>query len=967
MLDKVREQSYVTFVGASGSGKTATARHIALNLQKEEGYEILPIMEIKDIVNYSDSSNPQVYVLDDMLGVYAFDVTFFHTICKYEKKLKNPVMPRTKVLMTCRETLFRNEILSNTFLCDPKNVVFLHSKEHLLTDKDKFDLFKSYKLDTGLLTTVTLKSSSNMFPYLCKMFSSTETFKSYGPDFFISPVPYILTELEREKVENKLNYASLVLLMAYRNKLSKEILDEGKTFSGISISMEMKSKLLEACKVSPYTSNFQFIESLSDMEATYTTKSENEYTFIHDSMFEIIAFSFGSSCPAFMIQNMSSDYVANFIKVSKNDSTTNEEEMLTDNQQSNKKAKIDTMIDLSIILKESSQYTWLAERIFRDLETGEFYNVFRNEALKCSSVIKAFKDVMEKKSYSELYSVFLTDLMDRADSHKFTQEQFFFFYICIHSLFKHDNSHGKNIGKAISWVVYFGHYQILEYIINRIKIEKGKLDDLFQNSYNTPEKHYPDIDNSDRVTEQGELVTLEQCRLLCLGCFSGDLPTVQILLKHVEKEAINNRTSRHPFWERFGEVPLSLACDSEFLNIFTNIDKEKDLVQESNVLLYIVETMSNAGADIFAKSLLLVTPLTIATTREHSSIVKELINFGADINLKDSNGYSIIRTACRSGNLNTVRELLTAGADTTQTVDSESTPVAENHFEKVEDSVTGKIYVNPRISKRVSPFIVACYFGHLAVVEELIDFRIDVNKDDYLVTPLAAACHGGHLSVMNLLLKKGARETNIPSVKYVGHTGVVLKLVRLGIDVNTNDFSLIAACAYGHLDLADKKFNMETDVNLIDGDKTPLIVACYFGHSNVVEGLINAGADVDLGNGFITPLQVACYKGHLNIVSKLLGCNAKVDLKYEEVTALAAACFFGHMDVVKELLSSNADVNQKSHGETPIEIAVRNHYYDVGSELIKCGANPNQELRILIECNSPKNQIHTSEDWFKGN
>lgn len=77
--------------------------------------------------------------------------------------------------------------------------------------------------------------------------------------------------------------------------------------------------------------------------------------------------------------------------------------------------------------------------------------------------------------------------------------------------------------------------------------------------------------------------------------------------------------------------------------------------------------------------------------------------------------------------------------------------------------------------------------------------------------------------------------------------------------------------------------------------------------------------------------------------------------------------FFGHMDVVKELLSSNADVNQKSHGETPIEIAVRNHYYDVGSELIKCGANPNQELRILIECNSPKNQIHTSEDWFKGN
>lgn len=959
MLDKVKEQSYVTFVGAPGSGKTATARHIALHLQKEEGYEILPIKEIWDIVNYSDARNPQVFVLDDILGVYAFDVTFFHTISKYENELKNPVMSRTKVLMTCRETVNRNEILSNTFLCDPKNVVFLNRKEHVLTDRDKFALFENYKLDKALLTTRTLKSSSNMFPYLCKLYSGSEKYKIHGPDFFISPVPYILIELARVKVENRLNYASLVLLMAYQNKLSKQILDEEKTL-GTSISKEMRSKLLEKCKVDPNTSSFQFIDSLSDMEVTYTTKCENEYTFIHDSMFEIIAFSFGSEYPELMIQIMSSDYVADYIKVSKSDSTTNEEEMRTDNQQSNKKANIETTIDLSIMLSESSQHILLAERFFKDLETGKLYNVFRNEALKHSSVIKAFTDVIERQSYPKLYSVFLTDFLDKSDSHKYTEEQFFFFYICIHSLFKNENTHGRNIGRAISFVVYFGHYQILECIINRIKIQKGKVDDLFQNSYNTTERHNPDIDKNNRVTEQGnvvELVTLEQCRLLCLGCYSGDLPTVQILLKHVEKEAINNRTSRHPFHECFGEVPLSLACDSEFLIIFNNLlhaDKDKPFAHKSNALKYIVETMEKEKADIFAKSLLFVTPLTIATTREHSNIVKELIKCGADISVKDTNGYSIIRTACRAGNLNTVKELLTAGVDTTQTVDSESTPVAEDHFEKVEDLEKGKMYVSPKISKRVSPFIVACYFGHLAIVEELIGFGIDVNKDDYLVTPLAAACSGGHLSVMKMLLKKGAYKTSTPSVKYVGHTGVVLKLVSLGIDVKTNDGSLIAACAHGHLDLSDKKFNMETDVNLTYRDKTPLIVACYFGHSNVVEELIKAGADVNLGNGFITPLQVACYEGHLNIVSKLLDSGAEVDLKHEEVTALAAACYFGHVDVVKKLLNSKVDVNQKSHGETPIEIATRNHYFDVGSELIKKGANLDPELRFLYEFNSQK-------------
>lgn len=46
MLVKARNQPFVTFVGVPGSGKTATARHIALILQKE-GYEILPIADKK--------------------------------------------------------------------------------------------------------------------------------------------------------------------------------------------------------------------------------------------------------------------------------------------------------------------------------------------------------------------------------------------------------------------------------------------------------------------------------------------------------------------------------------------------------------------------------------------------------------------------------------------------------------------------------------------------------------------------------------------------------------------------------------------------------------------------------------------------------------------------------------------------------------------------------------------------------
>lgn len=242
--------------------------------------------------------------------------------------------------------------------------------------------------------------------------------------------------------------------------------------------------------------------------------------------------------------------------------------------------------------------------------------------------------------------------------------------------------------------------------------------------------------------------------------------------------------------------------------------------------------------------------------------------------------------------------------------------------------------------------------GHLAIVEELIRH---VNKDDYLVTPLAAACSGGHLSVIELLLSKGANKTEISDVEYIGHTGVVLKLIGLEIDLRktqpisakTNkkyvskiDFettSFISACAHGKLELADRMIKKGADVNLKDGVNTPLIVACCFGHLKIVNSLIKAKVKTNLGNGFSTPLQVAGYKGQLDIVSKLIKGGAAVNSKYEEIAALAVACHFGHVHVVEKLINLNVDVNDKSFGETPIEIALNNNYYNVGKKLKKRG------------------------------
>lgn len=111
MLEKVLAQPFMTFVGAPGSGKTVTVRHIALKLQ-EKGFEVLPITDIGQLETYCDPYNPQVFIIDNVLGSLGLDMSAFYRLNSFSEKLKYPTMPETKVLMTCREVVFRNEKMS---------------------------------------------------------------------------------------------------------------------------------------------------------------------------------------------------------------------------------------------------------------------------------------------------------------------------------------------------------------------------------------------------------------------------------------------------------------------------------------------------------------------------------------------------------------------------------------------------------------------------------------------------------------------------------------------------------------------------------------------------------------------------------------------------------------------------------------------------------------------------------------
>lgn len=148
--------------------------HIALILQKE-GYEILPTVDKNKIEDYCDPQNPQVFVINDVLGLYVLERAELKTLERYRDRLIKPTFSKTKVLMTCRVSIYRNEQVFKSDLFRKENVVSFHSAENALNENDKYDLLANYRIDKPPFTYDKQTLTSKMFPFLCNFFSKKKT------------------------------------------------------------------------------------------------------------------------------------------------------------------------------------------------------------------------------------------------------------------------------------------------------------------------------------------------------------------------------------------------------------------------------------------------------------------------------------------------------------------------------------------------------------------------------------------------------------------------------------------------------------------------------------------------------------------------------------------------------------------------------------------------------------------------
>ncbi|MEI7881000.1 MAG: ankyrin repeat domain-containing protein [bacterium] len=313
-----------------------------------------------------------------------------------------------------------------------------------------------------------------------------------------------------------------------------------------------------------------------------------------------------------------------------------------------------------------------------------------------------------------------------------------------------------------------------------------------------------------------------------------------------------------------GEYPLHAAFNAGNLEIFRYLleahsNEEIPLLQRAIMTgeTYDVNQMSLDAvnrADIYGE-----VPLHWAVRMGNQAIVEAIIGEGGDVGAKGIDDATPLHIAAEYGRLQIVKLLLSAGAEVGVSTG--------DHDE----------YAMDRWRKQ--PLELAVYGGYEDIVKRLLEAGANVNADGPFFdindwTPLHSSARFGHVGIVQLLLDSGADLMR-------GASGYTPLCVAAEFGQEAIVKLLLAAGATSELEFSNEALNL----------------AARNGHETVVKLFLSAGADkngycLDQGvdasideikfRKFHTPLHWAAQNGHVAVVKTLLAARADINAETVE-------------------------------------------------------------------------------------
>ncbi|GBM77471.1 Ankyrin-3 [Araneus ventricosus] len=503
--------------------------------------------------------------------------------------------------------------------------------------------------------------------------------------------------------------------------------------------------------------------------------------------------------------------------------------------------------------------------------------------------------------------------------------------------------------KALAVAVYFGHEEIVNYLIDSEANVNAESPDGFTPLDLAVEAKRKKIVSILIDDKKAEISSEKERKYVLSAIRSGHEDLVEYFLTRNPA----NSTSR----PECSEFPLHTAVQYGHLNIvkkLLELEKRDDINDENE----------NAA-----------TPLQLASGQGYCEITRLLLSKGADPNRPDH--FPPLLLAVTNGDREMIEIVIKAGANITQ-----------------------------RDAEGYSPIESAIKCKSLDIMETLLEIsKLDINlKGPNGQTLLHHAAVSGSLEIFKRLIEKGAAinckdSTGAKPIHIAareGHQDIVEYFLTEGLDIDDrgeNGWSLLHYTAAGNQSEICKFFLKNClNVNVVDAHGcTPLHVAAQMGNADVLHILLHYGAFYDFRNERNeTPLDVAMTSifeptskfpivASLAFISSLFSAVEKNDLskvkaslneglKFSEfgyanvknaknISPLFYAAEEGYEEIVDLLLKYNADPN-----ETPANGSITLDYGAKFSHPRIVDAPIRSDTMFNAQCNSKKSNFATDRD-----